>query len=313
MATDHSYPGAGLFHKTELRIQPLSLQAVNLTHLAAAVAGALSLEPAEVYVIDARDNLVTFDVLRPSVDPRLLVGREAALLAAIAAVPGVTLTGGTRLHSQGVLGWVALREDEAGPALDRAARIADEVRARLARQVRVISTGPEVASGQIEDTNASTIRDTLGPLGYTVRVLPPQPDDADRIAVAIRAACDDGCGLVITTGGVGAEAKDQTLEALAMVDPGAALPYIVRFVQGTGRHAKDGVRVGVGRRHETLVVCLPGPNDEVRAGIEALLAAIATTDGTEAIAAAIAHALRARLPATGSKQHHHHRGHEVRG
>jgi molybdopterin biosynthesis enzyme MoaB len=77
--------------------------------------------------------------------------------------------------------------------------------------------------------------------------------------------------LIITTGGVGAEAKDRTIEALKKIDPDAATPYIMKFHRGTGRHEKDGVKIGVGSVGLSLIVSLPGPNDEVRLCMETLI------------------------------------------
>ena len=45
----------------------------------------------------------------------------------------------------------------------------------------------------------------------------------------MRAAVEAGYGVVVTTGGVGAESKDHTIEALLKVDPQAATPYLTYF------------------------------------------------------------------------------------
>jgi molybdopterin biosynthesis enzyme MoaB len=106
---------------------------------------------------------------------------------------------------------------------------------------------------------------------------------------------NDGYGLVVTTGGVGAEAKDQTIEALLALDPDAATPYTCRFQIGTGRHTKDGVRIGVGEVSETLIVALPGPNDEVKLGLEELIKGLKSHLNKQMLAENIARILRAEL------------------
>jgi len=97
----------------------------------------------------------------------------------------------------------------------------------------------------------------------------------DTIAYHMRDAVNNGYGLVITTGGVGAEDKDFTIEALISVDPDAQTPYLVRFHKGQGRHVKHGVRIGVGKVGLTTIVCLPGPNQEVRMGLDIVIKALA--------------------------------------
>jgi hypothetical protein len=77
--------------------------------------------------------------------------------------------------------------------------------------------------------------------------------------------------LILTTGGVGAEEKDRTVEALLKVDPQAATPYILKFDVGTGRHVKDGVRIAVGKVGVSRLIALPGPTREVEIGLNRLL------------------------------------------
>ena len=58
-----------LLEKTELGITGISLDRANLSEVARAVAGVLGLPAEEVYVIDARERLLTLDILRTTVDP----------------------------------------------------------------------------------------------------------------------------------------------------------------------------------------------------------------------------------------------------
>ena len=94
---------------------------------------------------------------------------------------------------------------------------------------------------------------------------------------------------------MGAEAKDCTLEALLALDPGAVTPHICKYEKGTGRHAKDGVRIGVGRAFDSLIVALPGPNDEVRASLDVLVEGLRSNLDKHALAEEIARNLRALL------------------
>ncbi len=285
-----------LLEKTELRIEKIALRGANLNAVAEVVADVLGLECDEVLVIDARDDLLTLDLLRRTVDPYLVVGKQSALLEALGRLPGLTVTRETTLCSEGMLGWIAMDAGEAREALDRASGMAEQIRSRIATRAVVFSTGPEVISGQIEDTNKPTIARRLEEEGYSVAEGAALNDDVDYIAASLREAVEDlGFGLVITTGGVGAEEKDRTIEALLAIDTDAATPYLCKFERGHGRHAKDGVRIGVAQLHDALIVALPGPNDEVEIGMECLVRGLGSKLKKEELAAEIANVLRARL------------------
>jgi molybdenum cofactor synthesis domain-containing protein len=285
-----------LLKKTELRIERIELRGANLNQVARCVADVLGLERDEVLVIDARDDLLALDILRRTVDPYLLVGKQEALLEALGRLPGVTVTPETALCSEGMLGWIAMDASEAREALDRSSEMAEQIRRRIATRAIVFSTGPEVIRGQIEDTNKPTIARRLGKEGYSVTEGAPLKDDVDYIAGSLREAVEDlGFGLVITTGGVGAEEKDRTIEALLSIDQDAAAPYICKFEQGSGRHAKDGIRIGVARLLDAWIVCLPGPNDEVEVAMESLVRGLNYQLKKHELATEIAYALQLRL------------------
>ena len=115
-------------------------------------------------------------------------------------------------------------------------------------------------------------------------------------------------GLIITTGGVGAEDKDCTVEALLRVDPAAATPYIIKFKIGTGRHIKDGVRIAVGEVGISRFVALPGPTREVKLGLDRLLESQAKKWDKAETADHIASALRETW-----RGHGHGMGHSSKG
>lgn len=298
----HQYPHqtgsleGDLYQKTELRVERIGLRSVNLTDAAAVIANVLGLERHEVIVIDARDDLLTLDVLRESLDPYLIVGKQADILAALATLPGIEVTSRTHVTSDGMLGWIAVDAEQGLLALDRSKTMIDEVRNRIAKRAIVFSTGPEILSGQIEDTNKPTITARLEREGYKVRAGDDLDDDRDALVARLNDAIyGGGFGLVITTGGVGAEDKDHSVEALLEVDPGAATPYIARFEQGHGRHVKDGIRIGVGLVNDTLLLALPGPNDEVIIAMDILVDGLKAGLSKQALAENIAIALRMKL------------------
>jgi molybdenum cofactor synthesis domain-containing protein len=285
-----------LLQKTELRIERISLHSANLTRVAEVVAEVLGFEADEVLVTDALNDVLTIDILKKTVDALRLVGKRDLLLQRLAQLPGIGITGETSICSEGMLGWIAMDEDPAREALELSEKMAAEIRRKIAKRAIVFSTGHEVLSGQIEDTNQPAIAERLGAEGFQVTLGPALKDDKDFIAGQLRQAVEGGgYGLVISSGGVGAEAKDHSIEALLALDPEAATPYTCKFEIGSGRHAKDGVRIGVGRAAETLIVALPGPNDEVRRSLEVLARGLKSNMGKNEMAEEIAAELRQDL------------------
>ena len=284
---------SNLFHKTELRIENISLSGANLNDVAAAVAEVLELGRDEVLVTDAMHDVVTIDILRKTVDAYHLVGKRERLLHQLGQLPGVEIADETSICSEGMLGWIALDEPEAREALERSEKMAEEIRKKVAKRAIIFSTGFEVSSGQIEDTNKPTIAKRLEAEGYSVNEGPALQDDERLISAALRQAIElDGYGMIITTGGVGAEKKDRTVEAILSLDPKAATPYISKYEPGTGRHHKDGVRIAVGRVSDSLIIALPGPNDEVRSSLEILIDGLRHSWSKELLAENLAENLR---------------------
>jgi molybdenum cofactor synthesis domain-containing protein len=292
-------PEWNLLEKTELRIERIGLDGADLSVVAATVADELGLPRDEVLVIDARDDLLALDILRRTIDPYVLVGRRKALLSALGQVAGVRVTDETDVCSEGMLGWISADAAEATAALDRSREMVAEIERRIASRAIVFSTGPEVVAGQIRDTNKPWIIHRLQEDGFAAMPGEDLPDDGDIIAGAIREAVEErGYGLVVTTGGVGAEGKDGTVEALLSIDPDAATPSIFEVEAGHGRHVKARVRIGVGTIGDAVIACLPGPHVEARLGVEALLAGLASGADKQQLADGVAAQLRERLRRT---------------
>lgn len=301
--------GFDLLDKNELSVVGVDLDGADLNEIAAAAAEVLDLDRREVLVTDYLDRVLTFDILRRTIYPHQLLDRETPLLTSLAAVSGVSLDGDATVRSRGMLGWIAADEADVASALVEARLRADDISARIAKRVMIFSTGAEIVRGEVKDTNAVTITDRLGRDGYTCQHGDALRDDVDLIAGSIRAAIRNGYGLVVTTGGVGAEAKDCTIEAVLMVDPSAITPYICRFELDHARHAKDGIRIAVGQCDGALIVSLPGPNDEVRSAIEVLAAQLEEGSAPEQLAMALARdlrgILRTRMQSAPSPHHGH--------
>jgi hypothetical protein len=288
-----------LLQKTELWIKGISLKNARLDDIAHRVAGVLELEPNEVMVVDVRDDHIVLDILRQILKASQIAGKGQEILRRVAEVPGVTLSEEASLHSEGALGWVCLDQTDYGPALEKAQQMGEEIRRRVARRAIVFSTGFEVQKGLIADTNFPLIEDRLRREGYTVYPGGVLPDHVGTIAYRLQRALDEGFGLILTSGGVGAEEKDCTVEGLLRVDPSAATPYIVKFEPGTGRHVKDGVRIAVGKLGISWLVALPGPTREVQIGLDRLLEGLDKGWDEKQMAEHIASALRGKWRAHG--------------
>ena len=260
-----------LLEKTELWIEGIALQSARLDDISLQVAEALELEAREVMVVDVREDHIVLDVLRPVLNATQLAGKGKEILQRLSNLPGITLTPEAAIHSEGALGWVCLDQKDYESALEKASLMGKEIRERIAKRVIVFSTGFEVQEGLITDTNFPLIKERLSREGFSVVFGGILPDDKETIASRLQKALEEGFGLILTTGGVGAEEKDCTVEALLRVAPGAATSYIVKFEPGTGRHVKEGVRIAVGRAGISRIIALPGPTREVEVGVDRLL------------------------------------------
>lgn len=296
-----------LLEKTEVWLTGVRLSGVNLTDLAAAAAEVLGLDPVEVLVVDVRDNLVTLDILRKTVLAEDIAGKQAALLERLSTIPGLELTPETAIHSDGVLGFIALDPAEAAGVLERTQALTGSLLASIARRAIVFSSGFEVRQGMIQDTNGPYIRETLARQGFQITVGPVLEDDELAVARALEEAISRAYGLVITTGGVGAENKDRTVEGLLRVDLGAATAWLVKYEQGQGRHEKEGVRIAVGQVGPTTLITLPGPHDEVQTALPVICRHLEQGAADKyTLADQVAAALRAKLAAKTQHWSHHH-------
>jgi molybdopterin biosynthesis enzyme MoaB len=158
----------------------------------------------------------------------------------------------------------------------------------------VFASGSEVRDGSIRDTNSPFLLDALRCAGFRADFGGILEDALAPAVAAIDDAIGRGYGLVVSTGGVGAEDKDFNTEAILRLDPQARTPWILRFTPDMRRHHKQGVRIAVGRVGPTRLVALPGPHDEVRLAADVLTAALARGADDAELAEALATVLRER-------------------
>lgn len=260
-----------LLEKTELWVNEILLEQANLTDMAVAVAQVLGLPEDKVMVVDVRPTHVTFDLVEKEILQENILGKEEVLLSALEAVPGVRLTPDSHVHANGILGLICAREEHPEEILRRVEAMRSEIVEKVSRRAIVFPTGFEVEQGLVEDTNTPYLRELLERHGYTVTVGAVIPDDEAVMTEVLSDALSRGFGLILTSGGVGAEDKDHSVESVLNVAPDAAAPYTVRYEKGHGRHVKDGVRICVGRVGLSTLVTLPGPHDEVEMTAPVLL------------------------------------------
>lgn len=294
-----------LLEKTELWINGIRLEGANLTQIAATVATVLGMAADKVLVVDVREQHITLDILEKDIPTENIIGKQTAILQAVAALEGVTLLPEAYIHSNGILGMICLEGEDPLAMASRVEAMTSEITAKIARRAIVFPTGFELEGEMIEDTNTPYLMAELEKAGFTVSRGAIIRDDEDDMVNKLDDAINRAFGLIISTGGVGAEDKDKSVESVLRLDPQAATPYIVKFKQGTGRHVKDGVRIAVGRVGPSLLVALPGPHDEVQLAAAQLIPALAAGCTKEEIARRIAAVLAEKWLKSGHPHGHH--------
>lgn len=285
-------PEVELLDKTEVWVRGIALHQADLRALAASAAEALNLPGDLVFVTDARDDHVVFDVLAPRMELADIVGRQAHLLSALSKVSGVVVADDASVHSRGVIGMIGTPAAEVDVTLARADQIDQRLRGYVSSRVAVVSTGPEVVDGNIADTNLEAVLEVMGQAGFEVTAGGAVRDDEDAILGRVLRLVSEGFGVVITTGGVGAEDKDRTIESLQRCDPDLATAVLATYPVGHGRHVKPHVRVGVGRVEWTCVIALPGPTREVRVALPVVVEGLQQGWGKQQLADELAQVLR---------------------
>lgn len=283
-----------LLEKTTFWIDDIELSGVDLSQAAAAAAAALNLPVRDVMVVDVRPGLAAFDILRRTVRAEDVIGKEEQILRNLGAVAGVKLGAKAAVHSEGVLGLIALAPEKAQEVIKASAAMARNISCAVSRRAIVFASGAEVIAKKIKDTNSPYILHALQQAGYEAHFGGVLEDNAAAAATRLEAALEKGYGLLITTGGVGAEDKDFSVEAILRLDNQASTPWILQFKPDYRRHHKEGVRIAVGRVGIACLVALPGPHEEARLGCDKLLEGLKQGLPVAALAEYIAAALRER-------------------
>jgi molybdenum cofactor synthesis domain-containing protein len=288
-----------LLEKTEVWLHGIKLDNANLPKLAQVVADVLMLPRDKVFVTDVRENLVVLEILSPRVELENVTGKQGELLAAIADIEGVNVAKDATVHSEGILGVIGTPRAEVDGYLAGARKLEGQIADYASRRVAVISTGSELLAGEIEDTNFAAIRNAMEHAGFEVEFGGIAGDSEIEIAGMVARLSGEGFGIIITTGGVGAEDKDHTVEALERLDPDLAIAVLARYKRGHGRHVKDAVRIAIARLGWSTIFALPGPTHEVKLALPVITQGLAAKTDLSHLVEAIAAPLRSTLP------HHH--------
>lgn len=130
------------------------------------------------------------------------------------------------------------------------------------------------ARGERADGSGDAIASWLEDRGYTMAARALVPDDSVAIVRQLLAWCDgDAADLVLTTGGTGLSARDNTPEATRAVLEREAEGIAERLrVSSIDAFPRAALSRGVaGSRHRTLIVNLPGSPGGVRDALHALV------------------------------------------
>jgi molybdopterin adenylyltransferase len=130
------------------------------------------------------------------------------------------------------------------------------------------------ARGDRADGSGDAIASWIEDRGYTMAARALVPDDSVALVRQLLAWCDgDTADLVLTTGGTGLSARDNTPEATRAViereADGIAERLRVTSIDAFPRAALS--RGVAGSRHRTLIVNLPGSPGGVRDALHALV------------------------------------------
>ncbi|MEP6936918.1 MAG: MogA/MoaB family molybdenum cofactor biosynthesis protein [Chthoniobacterales bacterium] len=83
--------------------------------------------------------------------------------------------------------------------------------------VGIITISDRATSGAYEDLGGPALKEEAGKRNWRVEAEAIVPDEIERIQEAIRSLAQQGCGLILATGGTGIAARDVTPEAIRAI------------------------------------------------------------------------------------------------
>ena len=138
----------------------------------------------------------------------------------------------------------------------------------------ILTVSDAGSRGERQDTSGAAIRELLAAIGAEVAQYAIVPDEANRIAAALRDWCSPvSLDLILTTGGTGLAARDVTPEATLRVAE-RLVPGIAEAMRAEGmRHTPRAMlsRSVAAVLNRTLIINLPGSEKGVRESLGAVL------------------------------------------
>ena len=140
-------------------------------------------------------------------------------------------------------------------------------------QIGVLTVSDGCAAGEREDISGAVLAARMEAEGHAVAARAIVPDEKDIIADTLLRWCENGCDVILTTGGTGFAPRDTTPEATRLVIerdvPG--FPELLRWT-GYQKFPRAVLSRGIaGIRGQTLIVNLPGSPGGVTDGLDVLL------------------------------------------
>ena len=83
--------------------------------------------------------------------------------------------------------------------------------------VGIVTVSDRASAGVYDDLGGPALASQVKQLGWNVQAEAIVPDDAARIQETVRSFSQQGCGLILTTGGTGIAERDVTPEAIRAI------------------------------------------------------------------------------------------------
>jgi molybdopterin adenylyltransferase len=83
--------------------------------------------------------------------------------------------------------------------------------------VGIVTISDRASAGEYEDLGGPALKDAAQKAGWQVHAEAIVPDHMERIQDTIRSFSEQGCGLILTTGGTGIGPRDVTPEAIRAI------------------------------------------------------------------------------------------------
>lgn len=148
-----------------------------------------------------------------------------------------------------------------------------------AAHVAILTVSDRAARGEYEDKGGPGAEDWLravitSPLRITRRIV---PDGRETVAAALRQLCDEeGCDLILITGGTGPAPRDLTPEALADVAEREYPGFGEAMRRASLREVPTAIlsRQTAASRGKTLMITIPGKPSAIATCLDAVFAAV---------------------------------------